>query len=367
MPLNNKYLKYSPEITLEIFTLVYNKLIEGGWKSVHLEENYRYFVEKYSFLTNKSKKHFYTREKGHSDLEGKTETTVQEILGYDPFIKEVIIPEYVECVKQMAAFDLVKIYKTEAYSYGGYRVLRSDGGGQTIKGYEDSFKTSTKEAFDAQNQPLKQAVHCTSQEEWDFVSRKMNSLLKWDSKNPCRILSLPRWSGDVKFCEKENIQILSFQEWEDLNEYKMENKCKFEVGDWVCFTGKGLSIITDTWKPGRILQITCITGNILDFRSCSNHIDGFRHATTEEINNHLTGIGQILHIDKQEPEKYPFKKLNPEDLEWKVKVQTPYYGVIFQSETTPMIKHKMILSIDDEDIPMVNIIKTKTVTLLNNN
>ena len=109
MPLKNKYLKYSPEITLEIFTLVYNKLIKEGWKSVDLEENYRYFVKKYSFLTNKYKKHFYTREEGHSDLEDKTQTTVQEILGYDPFIKEVIIPEYVECLKQLTGLEVGKI------------------------------------------------------------------------------------------------------------------------------------------------------------------------------------------------------------------------------------------------------------------
>ncbi len=49
--LANKYLKYRPEITLEIFTLVYYKLIESGLKSLSLKDTYNYFKDNHPFLT----------------------------------------------------------------------------------------------------------------------------------------------------------------------------------------------------------------------------------------------------------------------------------------------------------------------------
>jgi hypothetical protein len=696
MPLTGKYLKYSPEITLEIFTLIWNKLIENGWKSLDLKDNYKYFVGKYSFLTNNSGKYFYTREKGHSDLKGKIETTVQEILVYDPYVKEgeeefvlqpqfyvqlteenynvivdwhkkidregyrnytvgsyygvyengrgdawsslenakkyqiitfdqfkqyvlksenvkeAIIPaEYVECIGLSERiidcwannFEISKIYETTDYSLNGkwYKI-------KNFKCPLDQFKSSTKEAFDAQNQPksiekwsvgsyvvflednlqsngfkkgnickiirattssilyengcqnsvagipsvadylkwfttkseaevfaktlvkpvketpaliefpkegyceknsdilkylsktrtiyksaegketdnrlkyvcwnetdywlvydkssktyynftnilfliqmekqpLKQAVHCTSQEEWDFVCDKIDSSLKWDNKNPCRILSLPRWIGNIKFCKKENIQILSFQEWKDLNGYKSGNKIidgkwykkennyyikchshtvslsilsyeviyngkfesyqqfktfdniltdkevsieeiqqylpaghpdkiqlnpEFKVGDWV------IRIIENHGVHyfGRIFQISKVHEDRVECESDdSTHVlSSIRHATPEEINNHLISIGQIPGGEVKAPTFIT-------NLEMGVIVKEPFYGItgnpckevcshgqIRFSEPAPMTKdnwkHKMTLSIDDEELPMVNIIKTKSINLL---
>lgn len=90
MPLTNKYLKYTPEITLEIFTLVWNKLeslfSEGiyDWTKDWSLESFKkhgyisiWGTEKYSFGINNNK--------GHGN---DKETTVQEILGYNPFVKE---------------------------------------------------------------------------------------------------------------------------------------------------------------------------------------------------------------------------------------------------------------------------------------
>jgi len=395
MPLNNKYLKYSPEITLEIFTLVYNKLILNGWKSLSLRDSYDYFKGNYQFLTNENKSYFYTSRGGNYDLEDKTQTTVQEILGYDPFIKEVIIPEYVECVKQMSAFDLGKIYKTEAYSYGEYRVLCSDGGGQIIKGHENDFKPSTKEAFEAQNQP-KQAVHCTSQEEWDFVSEKMSSPLRWDSKYPCRILSSLRWAGSIEFCKKENIQILSFQEWKDLNGYKMENKLnqEFKVGDYVKVIKfiNGDSLGKEYYKIKEIFQIhtiigKSIAGGIWIQKSPEEEICSLSciHATPGEINNHLISIGQIPVLEtidrvQQQIKRIQLNALNcmgipvgimsdksTNDLfNYRLPTEPPSYIYEMGLEHS-VSKLNLILSIDNEELPMVNIIKTKTVNLLNNN
>ena len=85
-----------------------------------------------------------------------------------------------------------------------------------------------------------------------------------------------------------------------------------------------------------------------------------RHATQEEINNHLISIRLIP------AEKYPFKKLEEDDLTWEIKTEG-----IRCTEPVPMTnenwKSKMILSIDDEELPMVNIIKTNTIKQLLNN
>ena len=102
MPLTGKYLKYSPEITLEIFTLIWDKL-----KLIFPNEKIYDWVKVWDFDAFK--------EKGYISIWGSnkycfginccpglgnyTEATVQEILGYDPFVNKEVIPEYVECMK----------------------------------------------------------------------------------------------------------------------------------------------------------------------------------------------------------------------------------------------------------------------------
>ena len=105
---------------------------------------------------------------------------------------------------------------------------------------------------------------------------------------------------------------------------KIKPNQKFEVGDWV------------VWKYGYIDTIKRHCNSYSDswylserYNSCSEL--ALRHATQEEINNHLISIGQI-------PADEP---LNTDSL-------------------------KMILSIDNEELPMVSIIKTNTVKQLLN-
>ena len=127
--LTNKYLKYSPEITLEIFTLIYNKLIECGLKSNSINDTYGYFSNKYPFLTICDVRYFFTRQKDSEDLLNKTETTVQEILGYDPFVKDdFVLPEkwYIEVGHN--SLEINKWKKTtawkspaESFKYVDYR------------------------------------------------------------------------------------------------------------------------------------------------------------------------------------------------------------------------------------------------------
>ena len=82
------------------------------------------------------------------------------------------------------------------------------------------------------DKPLKQAVHCTTKKEWDFVLKKLN----YEFYPPFNI----GYHDTIDFINKKESfksyykdhQILSFQEWCDLNGYKMEKEVKFEVGKW---------------------------------------------------------------------------------------------------------------------------------------
>ena len=100
MDFRNKYLKYKPEITFDIFEKIWNKLVADGWNPAVADKKaeYNYFSTDHIYLQ---------QETINSDLFGAhtlscglSETTVQEILGYDPFVKDddFVLPEkwYVE-------------------------------------------------------------------------------------------------------------------------------------------------------------------------------------------------------------------------------------------------------------------------------
>ena len=398
MPLTGKYLKYSPEITLEIFTLIWDKL-----KLIFPNGKIYDLVEVWDFDTFKEKGYISIWGSGkycfginnNAGLGNYSETTVQEILGYDPFVKEDCIfpekwyikstpesrellekwsgfnwkftyiyfngkskswsnilyddhteitfeqfkkymlkksienpkesiPEYVECIEGYSdQFTKGKIYKISTTFISDYQYhTEIDDRGLPNGWDKNKFKPSTKEAFDAQNKPkpiekwsvgsygvvinstnqrfpigfidkiilttshkkikfenyysydpgnleyssglefkwfatkseaeefaktliesteetnrpLKQAVHCKTQEEWDFVTEKLgykwSEYSKWDfyKNNICINLNrLDFGTADVAYM---GYQILSFQEWCDLNGYKMEKEVKFEVGKW---------------------------------------------------------------------------------------------------------------------------------------
>lgn len=82
---------------------------------------------------------------------------------------------------------------------------------------------------------VKQAVHCKTQEEWDFFILKEVSKSHPMSKEPFQKDSAITFNNSwdkVEYLKMNDYQILSFQEWCDLNGYKMEKEVKFEVGEW---------------------------------------------------------------------------------------------------------------------------------------
>ena len=156
---------------------------------------------------------------------------------------------------------------------------------------------------------------------------------------------------------------------------------KFEVNDWV---------VVESWYYAKIpLPQTCQISKIdsedetlYEILLNEDHYrknkswyfkkGEFRHATSEEVDREIERrqiikggspriaqiikggslrIAQIVKSVVGEEEKYPFKPLKKSDLEWEI--------------ISPKIN--MLLSIDDEELPMVNIIKVKTIKQLLNN
>ena len=227
------------------------------------------------------------------------------------FPKE-IIPEYVECIKQLTAFSKGKIYKTEAYGFGNYRVLCPDGGGQTIKGYEDAFKPSTKEAFDVQNDTQNIAVHCTTQEEWDFVISKFNprniKSKNFETYNKQSCINYKDEEKDniglfgcVDFYLENNYKILSFQEWCNLNGYKMETKLNFKVGKWYEYNGWYL-------KLKEIKKDLFVASEYIDRdKSYRNNLTNF---TCGKADDEKVLLFDLSEIQQYLPYNHPDKKLN---------------------------------------------------------
>lgn len=313
MDFRNKYLKYKPEITFDIFQKVWDKLIENGYIPIgkyDVERGFGDFKTLYCYLRTTETHPMNFNCYSVIPALFWVETTVQEILGYDPFVRgdDFILPEkwYVlvtnETVKDINMFKSKTCWKEEAIDYKavgyegvGYNsppkdyteitfdqfkkhVLKQevekskevipeyvealiDVSGYFIKGNiykvessqnikscrlisniksgsesagtillvdlsnNNRFKPSTKSAFDLQNQPkqpLKQAVHCETQEQWDFVIEKLGyewTAAAWTDygNNTCVNLEHNGFgTADVAYI---GYQILPFSDWCAQNNY----------------------------------------------------------------------------------------------------------------------------------------------------
>lgn len=86
MPLTNKYLRYTPEITFEVFEKIWDKLLEYGWASnagYTIQDRWREFSGDYQGFqsVNPTTKKFFTGSIP-DNMMGVTETTVDEILNF---------------------------------------------------------------------------------------------------------------------------------------------------------------------------------------------------------------------------------------------------------------------------------------------
>ena len=154
----------------------------------------------------------------------------------------------------------------------------------------------------------------------------------------------------------------------------------FEVGDWVVNLEKSIS-----YNVNEICRVSKISKTLL---ACENKpqdevsmkpFNKFRHATPEEINNHLISIRQIpagepLNTGIEPNKDGAFKYTTLPGSSWSgctiqnhLKAIVPTTGNCYSKDfATSYIptKPKTILTIDDEELPMVSIIKSKPVKLL---
>ena len=311
MDFRNKYLKYKPEITFDIFQEVWDKLIENGYIPIgkyDVERGFGDFKTLYCYLRTTETQPMIFNCYSVIPALFWVETTVKEILGYDPFMRDddFVLPEkwYVEVttenknvlndwkIKQQWPLSLYSFdYEFIVENGGGYiyeesikdrvkitfgqfkkyvlkqdveestkidyyRCIKADFPelvlGKIYPSYDSKwvkipngeytscfdvgvyrFEPSSKSAFDAQNQPkqhLKQAVHCETQEQWDFVIEKVgyNNLSEYvfnkDKFGSCIILNSSNHFGSFKWATKENYQILSFSDWCAQNNYEFQSK-----------------------------------------------------------------------------------------------------------------------------------------------
>ena len=141
----------------------------------------------------------------------------------------------------------------------------------------------------------------------------------------------------------------------------------FKVGDYVVIIKS-----SKNWVPkmntevGKIVQITDISDtSYINYEGKPYWVFGardehFRHATPEEINNHLLSIGQI-------PTGEPLNTGIEPNKDGMFKYTT-HTGTTYVDKTSTISEPlKITLSIDDEELPMVSIIKTNTIKQLLNN
>jgi hypothetical protein len=106
-----------------------------------------------------------------------------------------------------------------------------------------------------------EVVHCTTQEEWDFVLNKLQHLnncnqqsSNWRDYNSKSCLNIKTLSkSDKDWYLRNNGLVYSFQEWCDKFGYKPDFKPKFEVGKWYKFIWKWDN---NSWYYGKFKEFS---------------------------------------------------------------------------------------------------------------
>lgn len=173
MSLRNKFIKYIPEITLDIFKLIYTKLKGSGWKqNDSVEKLYEEFSKsQYDCLMENADDKRFLCYHANSDL---TEISIKDFLGYDPFVKRTTLETWLEETKaKNLSFGQLRAY----INYGitcPYEEVYSK-----LKGHE--IKDKAKILFDKWNTSkefiLPKKWHIHSNDEIDSI------LVKWRGRD----------------------------------------------------------------------------------------------------------------------------------------------------------------------------------------
>ena len=296
-----KYLKYDSSITLEIFTLVWNKLIELGYKSFNdynVEKRYNQFKGHFNyFMTTEDHPHEFSC---CNDRFPYTEITAEEILGYNPFIKETTTAKDWNKATEEELLEEAK----RRYPIGcKVKLIRRNIGGD----FKNEVRFTTYKTFD--------------------------------------------YSKGKQLFIDDNLLLFNEGIWAEIESFP-EIKTKKSIPEYIeCIKTQGSYFI-----PGNVYKVIntyCISScEIISNIKCSHY---------EAYNKLYVSLANTSY----------YKPSTKEAFDAQLEAIIPTTGNCYDKDFATScisVKPKMILSIDDEELPMVNIIKTNTVKqLLNNN
>jgi len=279
--LTNRYLKYNPSITLEVFTKIWNKLYEKGWKRENnksFEYSYTEFTQEYSYLVDIKDKefNFYLTKNGTSF----TEITVQEILNpisenlfyKDDYIVTLdSIEDYSDCAKNNYCFK-IRMTAEGIYPYTDLEG-NTQNGNKSLKADKSSNLRNWRYATDAEinyynqvNKPFDVTIlyipnvydlkigigysdkiltkwahksNCFYSNKWKSITSSFSSnrvITKFDIKEGISCFAI---SGT---CDNIYLKCEGFKEFveSELNLIKINNICtKYKVGDKVKIISNG--------------------------------------------------------------------------------------------------------------------------------
>ena len=178
MDFRNKYLKYKPEITFDIFQEIWDKLISFGYRPFNDStsiKRYNEFKNSYCFL-NTTKDHLMEFSCYFGVADSFSETTVQEILGYDPFVKDndFVLPEKWCCKITEESIEIFNNWRMSMSKHylqkeidKKYPYIINDGGcNYTAMGTEITFyqfkKYVLKHGVEESKEVIPEYVECVS-------------------------------------------------------------------------------------------------------------------------------------------------------------------------------------------------------------
>lgn len=339
MDFRNKYLKYKPEITFDIFQDVWNKLISFGYRPLNDStciKRYNEFKMGCCFLKT-TRDHPMEFSCYYGVVDFYSETTVQEILGYDPFVKDddFVLPERWCCKiteESIDVFNNWRISISKSYLQKNidkkYLYITNDGSCNcTTLGDEISFDQFKKHV-------LKQDVE---------ENIKINYYKCIKSDFPELVLGKLYPSHDGKLVKIPHGEYTSYFNVNDGSLFELSNKSAFDAQN----------------QPKQPIKQ-------YEFKSTE---DKYMEVLRKNARTLGGEVAEIYKFSESVKNMFDFGAKNVDD---NLRNSIAHGDVTLQNLSKSVINYGLndknkVLSIDDDELPMVSAIKTNTIKQLLSN
>lgn len=196
------------------------------------------------------------------------------------------------------------------------------------------------EAIKTFKQYTGEVVHCTTQEEWNFVIETLKSGQRnWfkhknygNKKSFCIDINTTNCSESVEYYQEKNYKIYSFQEWCNMFGHKPDFKPNFEVGKWYKISNNWYAKFNMIHGQNTYWQYTESITNKGKYEKISGNLkmSDINSGLKIELLTDLSEIQEFLpdgHPDK----KIKYQKLLPEHIQ----IGTVYYRKGYCSSENP--------------------------------